>query len=123
MASRFLMQIVDRHNGQVVQFEPKGKVELELVDDCVRRVLQQAPFTLAPSSATFVEAVVTAVRKRGVMLKTEAHVLQDVRDALHEVITMGGFDAEVQAVQDGLETRVRLAIEGAILGLKTQITP
>jgi hypothetical protein len=40
MASRYLMQIVDRKTGDVVQFEPGQAAELEFVEDCVAKVVR-----------------------------------------------------------------------------------
>jgi len=39
MPSRFLMQIVDRETGDVVQWEPGLRVEQDFVDACVQRIL------------------------------------------------------------------------------------
>lgn len=36
MPSRYVMQIVDRSTGEVVQFEPGLVVERMFVDDCVK---------------------------------------------------------------------------------------
>ena len=64
MASSFRMQIVDTRNGKVVEFEPGLSVEVNFVDDCVTRVIA-----------------------KGVGFgRTQAHVAQDVRDAIEESI-------------------------------------
>lgn len=64
MTSKFLLQIVDKTSGKVVQFEPGKSVEIDLVEDCVKRILT-----------------------KGVgLLKTEAHVEQDIRDGISEAI-------------------------------------
>jgi hypothetical protein len=41
MASRYLMQIVDRKTGIVVQFEPGLKAETDFVTDCVAHVVSR----------------------------------------------------------------------------------
>lgn len=64
MASRYLLQIVDRQSGNVVQFEPGLQAEKDFVADCVKRVVEL-----------------------GVgLLKTEAHVEQDVRTGIELAI-------------------------------------
>lgn len=35
MASRYLMQVIDRQTGEVVQFEPGRAIEAGFVDACV----------------------------------------------------------------------------------------
>lgn len=62
MSSRYLLQIVDREDGTVVQFEPGLRAESDIITDCVNRV-----------------------REKGVGLgRTSAHVEQDVCDAMGE---------------------------------------
>lgn len=64
MASRYLMQIVDRDTGDVVQFEPGTAIERDFVSDIVRK-----------TSA------------KGVGLgRTTSHVVGDVRAAIEEAI-------------------------------------
>lgn len=41
MASEFLLQIVWRETGEVVQMEPGGAVEVDLVNDLTERLLEQ----------------------------------------------------------------------------------
>ena len=41
MASRFLMQIVDRTTGDTVQFEPGLSVEVNFIDDCVTKIVSK----------------------------------------------------------------------------------
>jgi hypothetical protein len=58
------MQIVDTRNGKVVEFEPGLSVEVNFVDDCVIRMIA-----------------------KGVGFgRTQAHVAQDVREAIEEAI-------------------------------------
>ena len=40
MPSRYLMQVVDRQTGEIVQFEPGQDVEIEFVEDCVANAVQ-----------------------------------------------------------------------------------
>ena len=64
MASRFLMQIIDRKTGEVVQFEPGKVVETDFVEDCVEQVV-----------------------RLGVGLgRTSNHVAADVRQGLEDAI-------------------------------------
>lgn len=64
MASRFLLQVLDRKSGDVVQFEPGQRVESEFVTDCVNHIV-----------------------RLGVGLgRTSAHVAQDVRQGIEEVM-------------------------------------
>ena len=64
MASMFVMQIVDKRSGEVVQFEPGLSVEINFIDDCVTRILA-----------------------KGVgVFRTQAHVAQDVRLGIEEAI-------------------------------------
>jgi hypothetical protein len=64
MPSKYLMQVLDRKTGEVVQFEPGLSVEREFVDDCVAKIVSL-----------------------GVgFFRTSAHVEQDVRDGIEQVI-------------------------------------
>ena len=64
MDSIYLMQIVEKKNNEVVQFEPGLSVEVNFVDDIVTRTIS-----------------------KGVGLgRTSAHVAQDVREAVEEAI-------------------------------------
>jgi hypothetical protein len=40
MASRYLMQIVDRDTGDVVRYEPGQVVESDFVEDCVEQIVR-----------------------------------------------------------------------------------
>jgi len=64
MASRFLLQIIDRATNDVIQFEPGMAAEKLFIEDCVGQII-----------------------KRGVgFFRTEAHVVQDIRDGLEAAI-------------------------------------
>lgn len=64
MASRYLMQVVDRQTGEIVQFEPGQVVETDFVTDCVAQVV-----------------------RLGVGLgRTSDHVAADVRQGIEEAI-------------------------------------
>jgi len=64
MASSFLMQIVNKSNGEIVQFEPGLSVEVNFVDACVTKILE-----------------------KGVGLgRTSKHVANDIRDGIEETI-------------------------------------
>ena len=40
MASRFLMQIVDRQTGEIIQYEPGRRAEILFVEDCIERIVE-----------------------------------------------------------------------------------
>lgn len=62
--SRFLLQIIDRQSGDVIQLEPGLSAETNFVDECVE-----------------------TISKRGVGLGySTAHVEQDIRAGIEEVI-------------------------------------
>lgn len=58
------MQIVEARTGKVVEFEPGLSVEINFIDDCVSRILA-----------------------KGVgVLRTQAHVADDIRAGIEEAI-------------------------------------
>jgi len=64
MASKYLLQIVHRDNGKIVEWEPGRDIETEFITDCIARVL---------------------VRGVG-LFKTSAHVAQDIEAGIEEAI-------------------------------------
>lgn len=64
MASKFRLRIITEHNDKVVEFEPGLAAEIDFVDECVSHILA-----------------------KGVgLFHTSAHVEQDIRDGIEEVI-------------------------------------
>lgn len=64
MPSKYLLQIVHRTSGEVVQFEPGLSTEINFIDDCVQRILS-----------------------KGVgVFRTNKHVEQDIRDGINEAV-------------------------------------
>jgi hypothetical protein len=122
--SRFLMQIIDRETGDVVQFEPGRQVETDFVSDCAVQVVSSADISIPASSEDFIKACVDAVITRGVGFgRTESHVRQDLEDGIREVILKQGFDVEIAAARAELAARVESGVHKAIFNLKKQIRP
>ena len=72
MASRYLMQIVDKKTGDVVQFEPGLAIEKDFVEDCARRIIQRATRNIVD---------------RGVGIGcTTLHVEKDIEDGLDATV-------------------------------------
>lgn len=72
MPSRYLMQIVDRKDGSVVQFEPGLQVEKDFVEDCTARIIERATKNIVA---------------RGVGIGcTELHVTKDIVDGLNATV-------------------------------------
>lgn len=60
MVSRYLLQIIDRKTGEIIQLEPGLSAEIDFIDECAKRVLSL-----------------------GVGIgRTEKHVEQDVRTGI-----------------------------------------
>lgn len=121
MESRFVMSVTDKKTHETVSFEPGLKVETDFVADATGRVLGAlAALDLdgpSPITSGFVEAVVAAVEKRGVGFgRTSAHVLQDLRDALFEVLVTRN-----PTVHKSVAPAVRQGIIEALLALKAQV--
>ena len=106
MASQFLMQIVDRRTGDVVQWEPGRVAEIDFVEVCTVQACENA------AGDTFVNACVSEIVSRGVGFgRTSAHVAQDARVGIQAAI-----DAH-------MESSIRESLERAIYALKEKIAP
>lgn len=121
MASNFLIQVLHKSTGEVMQFEPGKSVEAEFTDAIVKRVLAKKISLPKGEYEGFIAAATEAIVKRGVGFgTTEAHVAQDVQDGLREVIAAGMLQNDpLQTLIDDVE----LAVEGAFLDLKKKVQP
>lgn len=121
MPSRYLLQIVDRDSGEVVKFPPGSPVEVELVEDVVKRLRESA--ATHPSYDQFIESATQIIVARGVGVgRTEAHVAQDIRDGLRQALMASVVDP-MQSGSREMEVTVRAALEQSILALKKRIRP
>lgn len=106
MRSAYELQVVRRGANQVVAFWPPGlDDERDLVDAIVERIRAR--------ERDWQEAIVARVRSRGVgLLRTEAHVIAALREAMGAVVS---HSATSVAVRD--------AVESALLAVKSQVKP
>lgn len=124
MASRYVMQILDRSTGESVCYEPGLKIEKDFIEDCVTAIVKSTDFKLSASSDGFVEACTANIEKRGVgILRTQAHVADDVRDGIRETLLNLGFEMELATMREALATRVQAALESSIRDLKRKVNP
>lgn len=122
MASKYLMQIVDRKTGNVVKFDPGRDVEMDFVDDCTKQIMNIHYGTLKTIDTSFVEACVAAVVKRGVgMMRSQAHVEQDVRDGINEAVVSGGLEKTLRELETKFADNIHKGIEMAIGRLKSKV--
>lgn len=92
----FLLQIVDAQTGQVIQLPGGGLLEANFLDLCTQAIaskgLGSADLTISLALQQgineTIDACVGAIVSRGVgIARTAAHVAQDIRDGLREVLT------------------------------------
>lgn len=118
MQSNYLVQIVDRATGEVVQMEPGLQLERDLVADIVRAL---APATREQTAlyVRFVDALTASMAAKGVgIFRTEAAVLDAVKLSLYEVLVVNGG-----AMADALTADLERAVNAAFLKIKMQVRP
>lgn len=126
---RFLLQVVDGQ-GVVVQLPAGGSLEADLLetitDAIAARGLGSAELTIGLALQEGVEAVITAcvdaIVARGVGIgRTEAHVAQDVRDGLRDVLRVDIFAKRTLAWNSpDARKAIRLGLQDAVLALKAR---
>lgn len=120
--SRFLMQIIDKQSGEVVNFPPGQSVEKDFVSEVVNAISTYVDFSVPVTSQEFVDKCVAAIVARGVgFTKTEAHVTEDITNGIREVLVKFGLEDSVKAANDMVASRARAAMEHSILELKKRI--
>ena len=124
MPSQYLMQIIHKQSGEVVQFAPGQDVEMDFIDTCVQKImkiLRNSPQT-APDN--FVERCTETILKRGVgFMHSETHVAQDIRDGLNEAVVQNGLDTHLKDILIEMEPKIASAIAEAIFTLKAKVKP
>ena len=114
MASRYVLQIVDRATNEVAQWEPGRTIELEFVDYCVTRITEMGDFKRL--SASFIDDCVGEISARGVGLgRTTRRVEAAVRRGIQAVLD--GEDPN----NENHKSAVRRGIEDAIHLLKLKV--
>lgn len=123
MASTYLMQIVKRDTGEVVQWEPGRGVETDFIAACVREILN-ATFVGADNvSSDLVSRALEEVKARGVAFRTTSHVLADVRDGFNAALVANGPEKSLRDLRAAFERSIEQGIETAIHDLKRQVRP
>ena len=88
MPSNFMMQIRNKRTGEVVEFEPGLSVEVNFVDACVQKILDNS---------------VDLILSKGVgLFRTSSHVKRDIQDGLEESVR----DSIEEVIQD-LKSQVK----------------
>lgn len=102
MQPRFLLQIVDTE-GRVVQLPGGGLLERDLIAACTAAILQHR----GQIADTLIEAAVDAIVAKGVgLFTTEAHVADDIRAGLTEILTTEARDLTT-CVTEGITEVIR----------------
>lgn len=68
--SRYLLQIIDRQTGQAIQLEPGLSAEINLIEECVKRVLSLG-VGLGRTSGHVAQDVKTGIELAILDLKTQ----------------------------------------------------
>lgn len=108
----FLLQIADG-NGAVAQLPAGGALEVDLIA-IFRAAISEDLAKVGVTHQQQIDRLTEAIIAKGVgFFRTEAHVEQDIREALSEVVT---------SVDSGLhiDAAIGRAIHRAILSLKEQ---
>lgn len=110
MASQFYLQIVERGSGRVHAWAPGKLAEVELVQNLCDRVREKGA---GVTHAEFEQRFCERVRAKGVgVLRSEEHVMTDIRETLHEMIR------EFEAPEEIVVRQVRTAFQELLHDLK-----
>lgn len=121
MASKFLIQVLHKSSGEAVQCEPGRDVELDLIQSIANKIVNARLKFPKGTYEGFIQMSADAIAKRGVgMWTTEAHVVQDIKDGLREVLATGVLNEDPNI---SWMNEVEKAVSDTFKELKQKVKP